>query len=193
MSTDSRPPPPFLDIKPCPEQVAMCRREILVYGFPISHEWFSVMYDGLKRKGLAKEYSEEFLATATLLADLCQTIYPSWRHISVVMVVCGDYGEYGSCALIRIGTAGWRPLNETVIDMAKELRKYGLTEKPNWFPGLDLKSMYASRFMILANHRIIRRFLITPQRICVALSPTNVCTTCEPFVTKWRLLVTISA
>ena len=95
MSTDSRPPPPFLDIKPCSEQVAMCRRENLVYGFPISHEWFSAMYKGLKRKGLAKEYSEEFLATTTLLADLCQTIYPSWRHISVVMVVCGDYGSMG--------------------------------------------------------------------------------------------------
>lgn len=140
MSIDSRPPPPFLDIKPCLEQITACPRKNLVFGFPISHEWFSDLYEVLKRKEEVQEYSEEFLSTTTALADLCQSMYPEWRHISIVSVACGEYGDYGSCALIRVGAAGRKPPKEVILEMAKELRKYGLVEKPNWFPGIGLKS-----------------------------------------------------
>lgn len=137
MSTDPRPPPPFLGLKPCPDQVAASPRKNLVFGFPISHEWFSELYEVLKRNEGTLEYSEEFLSTTTALADLCQSIYPAWCHIDVVRVACGNYGD---CAFIRVGAGGWRPPNEVILNMARELRKFGLLEKPGWFPGIGLKS-----------------------------------------------------
>jgi len=140
--TDTRPPPPFLGIKPCPDQVAACPRKNLVFGFPISYEWFAELYEVMKKKEGTLECSQQFLSTTTALAELCQAMYPDWRHISVVRVACGNYGDVGNCALIRVGTAGWRPPKEVILEMAEELRKFGLVEHPNWFPGIGLKSTY---------------------------------------------------
>lgn len=84
-----------------------------------------------------EEASEEFLDMASLMADICQSMYPEWRHIDLVVVACGDFG---GCALIKIGAHGWKPPNDVIADMAKELRKYGLVENPNLFPGIGLKS-----------------------------------------------------
>lgn len=121
-----------------PEQVEECSRKNLVFGFPITNEWFLEPYEVMKKSDV-KEASEEFLSTASALADLCQSMYPDWGHISLVVVACGDYG---SCTLIRVGAAGWKPPKSVIVDMAKELRKYGLVEKPNWFPGIGLKSTH---------------------------------------------------
>lgn len=138
MSTDSRQPPPFMDIKPSPEQVEASSRKNLVFGFPLTNEWFFELYEVMKeRKMDVKGAPEEFLSLAVKLADLCQSMYPDWRHIDLVVVACGDYG---TCTLIRVGAAGWKPPKDVIVDMAKQLRKYGLVEKPNWFPGLGLKS-----------------------------------------------------
>ena len=50
-----------------------------------------------------EEYSEDFIITAGTLADLCQSMYPDWGHIGLVVAARGDYG---GCALTRIGAAG---------------------------------------------------------------------------------------
>jgi hypothetical protein len=131
-----------MDIKPCPDQLAECSHSRLTYGFPISYEWFSELYEAMKKRGEVEDYGDEFIATASAIASLCQSTYPDWRHIEVVMVLCGDYGDYGSCGLIRVGAAGWKPPKEVVNKIAKELRRFGLVEKPNWFPALGLKSTF---------------------------------------------------
>ena len=137
MSADPRPPPPFLDIRPNPEQLKECSRQNLVFGFPITNEWFFELYEAMKKKREVKEAPVEFVAMAGDLAALCQAMYPEWGHIDLLVVECEDYGM---CTLIRVGAAGWKPPKSVIAGMAKELRKYGLVERPNWFPGTGLKS-----------------------------------------------------
>ncbi|KAF9778459.1 hypothetical protein BJ322DRAFT_1025159 [Thelephora terrestris] len=140
MSTeDTRPLPPYMGIKPSPNQVTECPRRLLVYGFPISFEWFDQMYEGLKRRGEVEEYAEQLWTTTEEIAGGCQSIYPDWRHIKVVTVACSTYGDYGSCLLIRVGVVGWKPPGEVINEMAKELCKFGLVEEPNWFPTVGSK------------------------------------------------------
>ena len=138
MSTDdSLSPPPFLDIKPSPDQLAECPRGKLSYGFPISYEWFDQLYEAMKEVGEVEDYSEQLLTTTSAIAGFCQSLYPDWRHIEVVTVLCGSYENHASCPLIRVGAAGWKPPNEVIDKMAKELQKFGMMEKPDWFPTLD--------------------------------------------------------
>lgn len=96
LSTDPRPPPPFLDIRPSPEQLKGCPRQNLV--FPSRTSGFST-----QEKKEVKEASEEFLDLINNLAALCQVIYPDWRHIEPVVVGCEHYGV---CTVLRVGTAG---------------------------------------------------------------------------------------
>ena len=133
-----------MDIKPCHEQIAQCPRGKLSYGFPISYEWFDQLYETMKKKGEVEDYPNEFLSTTSAIASLCQSIYPDWPHIKVVSVLCGTYGDYASCLLIRVGAAGWKPRNEVINKMANEVRKFGLVEKPGWFPTLDLKGAFTT-------------------------------------------------
>ena len=133
-----------MDIKPCHEQIAQCPRGKLSYGFSISYEWFDELYETMKKKGEVEDYPNEFLSTTSAIAILCQSIYPDWPHIKVVSVLCGTYGDYASCLLIRVGAAGWKPRNEVVNKMANEIRKFGLVEKPGWFPTLDLKGAFTT-------------------------------------------------
>ena len=103
MSTDSRPPPPCMDINPCPEQIDMCSSQNVVFGLPITNEWFFGLYEVMKEKREVREASQEFLSLVTTMAELCQSMYPDWGHISPVVVAAGSYGE---CTLIRIGMHG---------------------------------------------------------------------------------------
>ncbi|KAF9778460.1 hypothetical protein BJ322DRAFT_1025160 [Thelephora terrestris] len=146
MSTeDTRPLPPFMDIKPSSDQVAQCPRRELVYGFPISFEWFDQMYEGLKKREEVQSYSAQFWITTEAIAGGCQSIYPDWRHIKVVTVACSTYGDYGSCPLIRVGAAGWKPPKEVINKIAERLRKFGLVEEPNWFPTVGSKTGETTR------------------------------------------------
>ena len=90
-----------------------------------------------------EEASEEFLDMASLMADICQSMYPEWRHIDLVVVACGDFG---GCALIKIGAHGWKPPGDVIAGTAKEPQKYGLVEKPNQFLGVGLKSALHNSF-----------------------------------------------
>ena len=147
-----------MDIKPCPEQIDMCDPQNVVFGFPITNEWFFGLYDVMKRERQVREASQEFLSLVSMMGEICQSMYPEWGHISPVVVAAGNYG---ACTLIRIGMHGWTPPRRVIVDMAKELRKYGLVEKPGWFPGIGLKSAcYISIVMVVADLGVFRRVLI---------------------------------
>ena len=95
-----------MDIKPCPEQIDMCSSQNVVFGFPITNEWFFGLYEVMKEKREVREASQEFLSLVTTMAELCQSMYPDRGHISPVVVAAGSYGE---CTLIRIWMYGWTP------------------------------------------------------------------------------------
>jgi hypothetical protein len=131
-----------MDIKPFPDQVAHCPRRLLVYGFPISFQWFDQMYEALKKRGEVQDYNAEFRSTTEDIASICQLIYPDWRHIKTVTVACATYENYGICPLIRVGAVGWKPPKDVINAIAKELRKFGLVEKPDWFPTSGSKGAF---------------------------------------------------
>ena len=93
----------------------------------------------MKQIGKVEGHSAQFITSTKAIASVCQSMYPDWPYIRVVSVPCVNYKDYASCQLIRVGAAGWKPSKEAIDAIAKELQKYGLVEKPGWFPTLDLK------------------------------------------------------
>ena len=129
----------FFGITPSPEECRMCPKRFLVYGFPIPDEWFPHRYESMRAAGIELDsYEEEYSLAMKMLIDICEEVCEvppeGPTRIGAAGVWCMRGGETEPCNLLRIGTYGRRPPFEVIMKMADSVTKFGIVEKPDWFP-----------------------------------------------------------
>ena len=94
----------------------------------------------MKEAGLELDsYEAEHGMAMQLIEDICEEICNEmWPEASMsigtVTVWCLRDNKPQTCELLKIGTYQQPPSFDVAMEMANAVIKYGIAEKPDWFP-----------------------------------------------------------